>query len=59
MQAFEHARELYSKVPRNLLRFGVRVSQMREEFKQIMPDILSLQEVDRMAELEECLTSLG
>ena len=58
-QAYEHARDLYRAVPRNLLRFNVRIAQILLEIQQLMPDVLSLQEVDRPEEFVQCLCQLG
>ena len=59
LQAFEHARDLYSNVPRNLLRFNIRIAQIVIEVQRLLPDILSLQEVDRPADVVHSLENLG
>ena len=58
-QAFEHARDLYSNVPRNLLRFNNRIAQIVIEVQRLLPDILSLQEVDRPVDFVHSLARLG
>lgn len=58
-QAFEHARDLYSSVPRNLLRFNIRIAQIVIEVQRLLPDILSLQEVDRPVDVVHSLEKLG
>ncbi|KAL0037278.1 hypothetical protein WJX79_010116 [Trebouxia sp. C0005] len=57
--AYEHARELYRTVHRNFLRFSNRMAQMGNDFEHLLPDILSLQEVDRLDDFVECLGELG
>lgn len=59
LQAFEHARDLYSNVPRNLLRFSIRIAQIITEVQRLLPDILSLQEVDRPIDVVHFLEKLG
>ena len=59
LQAFEHARDLYSNVPRNLLRFNTRIAQIVIEVQRLLPDILSLQEVDRPNDVVHSLEKLG
>ena len=59
LQAYEHARELYRNVNRNLLRFRNRVAQMANDFKHLLPDVLSLQEVDKLDNFVDCLGRLG
>lgn len=59
LQAYKHAYELYSHVHRDYLRLEGRAHQMALEVKQFMPDILALQEVDRMDVFNENLAALG
>ncbi len=59
LQAYEHAQELYRNVSRNFLRFSNRIAQMGNDFEHLLPDVLSLQEVDRLDDFIDCLGELG
>ncbi len=59
LQAYEHAQELYRNVSRNFLRFSNRIAQMGNDFEHLLPDVLSLQEVDRLDDFVDCLGELG
>lgn len=59
LKAFEHARDLYSNVPPNLLRLHIRIAQISAEVQRLLPDVLSLQEVDRPDDVVHCLGKLG
>ncbi|KAL3144846.1 hypothetical protein ABBQ38_001952 [Trebouxia sp. C0009 RCD-2024] len=57
--AFEHAQDLYRDVHRSLLDFNNRIAKISMEVQQLMPDVLSLQEVDRPDDFVYNLSKLG
>lgn len=59
LQAFEHAQDLYRDVHRSLLDFNNRIAKISMEVQQLMPDVLSLQEVDRPDDFVYNLSKLG
>lgn len=59
LQAYEHARDLYRNVHRSLLDFNNRIARITAEVQQLLPDVLSLQEVDRPDDFVYSLGKLG
>ena len=59
VQAYEHAQNLYSHVHRSVLRFDNRIAQIMNEIRHLLPDVLSLQEVDRPEDFVHSLSKLG
>lgn len=59
LQACEHRRELYSRVPGWALDWKNRLKLLVEEVLHHSPDVLCLQEVDCMDDLREALQPTG
>ena len=58
LQAFEHAQDLYRDVHHSLLDFNNRIAKITTEVQQLLPDVLSLQEVDRPDDFVYSLSKL-